>query len=397
VSELALFGGRPTFSEPLHVGRPSIGDRDALRARIDGALDRRWLTNDGPLVHELEARVQADLGVAHAIAVASATAGLQIVARAAGLSGELIVPAFSFIATAGAFDWLGLTPVFADVEPERLTLSTTDAAARVGSATSAVVATHLWGRSADLTGLADLAERRGLALLYDAAHAYGCEHAGRPLGSEGDASVFSFHATKVVNAFEGGVITTADDRLAERCRLMRNFGFSDWDHTESVGTNGKMHEVSAAMALTSLDAAAHIVAVNHRNHARYRAGLADLEGIELLPLDDRGRCNAHYVVARVDLDRSPIRRDRLMDVLNAEGVLARRYFYPGCHRMAPYSERAVVPALPVTERAAAETLVLPTGTAVSTNDIDAVCSLIRFSHREAMGVAARTPVVPIPT
>jgi dTDP-4-amino-4,6-dideoxygalactose transaminase len=389
VSDLALFGGQPAFSEPLHVGRPNIGDRAMLHARIDAALDRRWLTNNGPLSEELEERIEAELGVSDAITVTNATVGLQIVARAAGLQGQIIVPSFSFIATAHAFEWIGLEPVFAEIEPERLTLDPAAVEPLIGPRTSAIVATHLWGRSADVEALASIAEAHDLTLLFDAAHAYGCARDGRMIGGFGQAEVFSFHATKFVNAFEGGVITTDDEDFAERCRLLRNFGFDHWDHTESGGTNGKMHEGSAAMGLTSLDAAADIVAVNHRNLHLYRDGLAGLQGIRLMPSDDRGKCNGQYVVLRIEPDQSPIHRDRLMALLNAENVLARRYFYPGCHLMSPYRDRPTVPSLPVTERVAAEALVLPTGTAAGPADIAAVCSLIRFGHAQAGQIAER--------
>jgi dTDP-4-amino-4,6-dideoxy-D-glucose transaminase len=392
VSDLALFGGVPSFAEPLHVGRPNIGDRDTLHARIEAALDRRWLTNDGPLTQELEHRVADELGVGHAIAVTNATLGLQVAARAAGLTGNVIVPAFTFIATAHAFEWVGLEPIFADIDPDRLTLDPAAAEALIGPDTTAIVATHLWGRSVAVEALEAVADRHGLTLLLDAAHAYGCVRDGQTIGGFGQAEVFSFHATKFVNAFEGGVITTNDAAFAQRCRLLRNFGFDAWDHTASGGINAKLHEGSAAMALTSLDAAADFVAANRRNLERYRAGLADLDGIRLLPPDDRGSCNDQYVVLRVEASLSPVGRDRLMDILNAEQVLARRYFYPGCHRMSPYSERPVVPVLPVTDTAAAEVLVLPTGTAVGTDDVDAICELIRFVHAHGAEVEATEAV-----
>lgn len=386
--DLALLGGEPTFAEPLHVGRPNIGDRAALHARIDAALDRRWLTNDGPLNEELETRVRAELGVGHAISVSNATVGLQIAARAAGLQGQVIVPSFTFVATAHAFEWIGLEPVFADIDSARLTLDPGGISPLIGPQTSAIVATHLWGRSAEVEALASLAERHGLTLLFDAAHAYSCARDGRTIGGFGQAEVFSFHATKFVNAFEGGVITTNDESFAERCRLLRNFGFDEWDHTASGGTNGKMHEASAAMALTSLDAGPDIIATNHRNLDRYGAGIRDLDGIDLMPPDDRGRCNGQHVVLRIDPDRSPIDRDQLAKLLQAEGVLVRRYFYPGCHRLAPYVDREIVPSLPVTEAIAEEVLVMPTGTAVTPHDIDAVCSLIRFAHARSEAIVS---------
>ena len=389
-ADLALFGGKPSFATALHVGRPNIGDRQVLAARIEAAIDRLWLTNDGPLVQELEARVMSDLGVNHAVAVTNATVGLQIAARAAGLDGQVIVPSFTFIATAHAFEWIGLEPVFADIVPERLTLDPASVEALIGPQTSAIVATHLWGQSAEVERLTEVADRHGLMLLFDAAHAYGCARDGRMVGGFGQAEVFSFHATKFVNAFEGGVITTDDAAFAARCRSLRNFGFSDWDQTDGAGTNGKMHEASAAMGLTSLEASAEFIAVNHQYLDQYRAGLAGLEGLSLMAEDDRGDCNVQHVVVRLDPARSPIARDRLQAVLNAENVLARRYFYPGCHRLAPYADRTTVPSLPVTEAVAEEVLLLPTGTAVSPGDIAVVCELIRFAHQHGPEITGMT-------
>ena len=385
VDDLAIVGGPPLFSEPLHVGRPNIGDRDRFFALLGRALDERRLTNDGPLLQEFEARIAAMTGARHAVAIVNATIGLQIAAKAVGLEGEVIVPSFTFIATPHALDWIGIAPVFGDIDPERLTLDPDALEGLIGPRTTGIMATHLWGRTCDTEALAALADRRGLRLVYDAAHAFGCDRDGRPVGTFGDAEVFSFHATKFVNAFEGCAITTDDDDVAQRARLLRNFGFDGPDRTVSTGTNGKMHEASAAMGLTSLDAIDAIVAVNKGNEALYQAGLEGIDGLVMLAPDDRGDCNAQHVVVRVDRDAAPLPRDLLAKVLRAENVRARRYFHPGCHRMAPYVDRpasAPVP-LPHTERLADETLVLPTGTGISEPQIEALCELVRFAVENA--------------
>jgi dTDP-4-amino-4,6-dideoxygalactose transaminase len=381
LDDLAVLGGPTLFSEELHVGRPNIGDRDRFFQLVGRALDERRLTNNGPLLQEFEARIAAMTGARHAVAVVNATIGLQIAAKAVGLEGEVIVPSFTFIATPHALDWIGITPVFGDIDPERLTLDPAVLAGLIGPRTSGIMATHLWGRTCETEALAALAERHGLRLVYDAAHAFGCDRDGRPVGTFGDCEVFSFHATKFVNAFEGCAITTDDDEVAERARLLRNFGFVGSDKTVSTGTNGKMHEASAAMGLTSLDAIDAIVAVNEANEALYQAHLDGIDGLVMIPPDDRGACNAQHVVVRIDRDAAPISRDLLAKVLRAENVRARRYFHPGCHRMAPYVDRpASVPVpLPHTERLADETLVLPTGTGISAPQIEALCELVRFA------------------
>lgn len=386
VRRLALLGGRPSFSDPLHVGRPNIGDRAALFARLDRALDSRWLTNGGPLVEELEARLRTITGARHALAVTNATVGLEIAARAAGLTGEVIVPAFTFVATAHAMRWIGLEPVFCDVDPETLTIDPVDAERRITPRTSGIVGVHVWGQPCASIELEAMAARHGLTVLYDAAHALACTVEGRPMGTAGAAEVFSFHATKFVNAFEGGAITTDDDALAERVGQLRNFGFVGYDETAGVGTNGKMHEASAAMALTSLDAMDGIIATNRAHARRYRAGLTGIPGISLLGTSDAPSNNGQYLVIRVDAQQAGIDRDALQAALAAENVLARRYFHPGCHRLEPYRTERPDLRLPVTEQASLEVLSLPTGTALRPEDVDLVVDLIRTAIEQAPAI-----------
>ena len=376
--DLAILGGAPAFGEPLHVGRPNIGDRGRLLERVEGLLDRRWLTNDGPLVRQFEAAVAEIVGVRHCVATCSGTLALEIAVRAAGLRGEVLLPSFTFVATAHALQWQGVTPVFCDVDPRTHNLDPARLEDMITPRTTGIIGVHLWGRACAVDELSEIAERRGLALLFDAAHAFGCSHRARMIGSFGRAEVLSFHATKFVNAFEGGAIVTNDDVFAERVRSMRNFGFVDWDEVDSVGTNAKMTEVSAAMGLTSLESREEFAAVNRRNYDAYRRGLEDVEGVELIAYDEEELCNRQYVVIEVD-ESARLSRDELQRVLVAENVLARRYFFPGCHRMEPY--RSLFPharlVLPETERLARRVLTLPTGTAVHPDDVEIVTGLIR--------------------
>jgi dTDP-4-amino-4,6-dideoxygalactose transaminase len=200
------------------------------------------------------------------------------------------------------------------------------------------------------------------------------------IGGFGDTEVFSFHATKFFNTFEGGAVTTNDDQLATKIRLMKNFGFSGYDQVTYIGTNGKMSEISAAMGLTSLESLADFIRTNRQNYQQYREGLAGLDDVRLLTFDENERCNYQYIVMELDSARAGISRDELVEILHAENVIARRYFYPGCHRMEPY--RTSYPdaglMLPVTERLAARVVTLPTGTAVSSKQISDICELIRW-------------------
>jgi len=246
---------------------------------------------------------------------------------------------------------------------------------------------HVWGRPCDVKGLQDVANRHRLHLLYDAAHALGSSCAGTPVGQFGEASILSFHATKMVNSFEGGAILTDQDALAEECRLLRNFGFAGKDHVVMVGTNAKMHEVSAAMGLTSLESFGTFAEVNQRNHQQYHQGLADLPGLRVVPLDAAETPSMHYVVAEVDPLDAGLTRDDLLAVLEAENVLARRYFYPGCHHAVPYVDRGPW-NLPATEVLLDRVIQFPTGTAVSPEAIARVCDIIRTAWAQAGRVRA---------
>jgi dTDP-4-amino-4,6-dideoxygalactose transaminase len=388
---LAIFGQSPAFPEPLHVGRPNVGDRERFLARVEDILDRRWLTNDGPYVQSLQANIERLLGVKHCIAVCNATVGLELAIRALGLHGEVIVPSFTFVATAHALKWQEITPVFADVDPRTHTLDPEAVLRQVTSRTTGIIGVHTWGRGCDTRALGAIADEHGLKLLYDAAHAFHCTHGGRTIGNFGDAEVLSFHATKFFNTFEGGAVVTNDDDLAEKLRLMRNFGFTGYDRVEYIGTNGKMSEVAAAMGVTGLESLEEFVEVNRNNYESYRRMLAGIPGVHLIYYAPAERSNFQYVVLEVDGAEAGLCRDELVDVLAAENVLARRYFHPGCHRMEPY--RSLYPDaarhLPHTEALSSRVMSLPTGTAVGAADIEVVCGLIATAVGHADAVRGR--------
>lgn len=381
VDQLAVFGGIPAFAEKLHVGRPNIGNRECLLARINDLLDRKWLTNNGPYVREFEARIADRIGVRHCIAMCNGTVALEIAIRAARLTGEVIVPSFTFIATAHALQWQEITPVFCDIDPRTHNIDPGRVEAMITPRTTGIIGVHLWGRACDMEALTDIAQKHRLKLLFDAAHAFGCSYQGRMIGGFGDAEVFSFHATKFFNTFEGGAVTTNDDGLAAKIRLMKNFGFAGYDNVIYIGTNGKMSEVSAAMGLTGLESLEELIATNHRNYKHYERALADIPGVQLVTYDETEKCNYQYIILEIDEEITQVSRDQLVEILQAENVLARRYFYPGCHRMEPY--RSYFPhaglLLPETDRLAKRVLSLPTGTAVGPAEIGKIRQIIRLA------------------
>ncbi len=367
----------PTFPAPFHVGRPNIGDRERFLQLAGEMFDRAWLTNYGPLVQAFEQRLAEYLDMRHCIVTANGTVALELAIRALGLEGEVILPSLTFIATAHALQWQGIRPIFCDIDPDTYNLDPAAVERHITPRTSGILGVHLYGRACDTDGLAAVARRHGLALMFDAAHAFGCSHQGRMIGHFGACEVFSFHATKVFNTFEGGAVATNDDALASKIRLMQNFGFAGEDEVIYVGVNGKMPEICAAMGLTNLDSLGRFIAVNRANLEAYRAGLAAIPGVSVIRYPAAERNNYQYVILEIDAAAFGCSRDALKEALREQGVLARRYFYPGCHRMQPYPSLYPEVALPLTEAFCERVLALPTGTQVAQAQITAICALIR--------------------
>lgn len=378
IDELALWGSRPAFEHKLHVGQPNLGDRAFFLERVDRILDSRWFTNNGACVQELEAKLADFLNVKHCIAVCNATIGLEIAIRAMPMQGEVIVPSLTFIATAHALQWQQIKPVFCDIDPETHLIDPSLVEGLITEQTTGILGVHVWGRPCAVDQLAAIADRHNLHLMFDAAHAFGCSHGGRMIGSFGRAEVFSFHATKFFNSFEGGAITTNDDALAKKIRLMTNFGFAGYDNVIHIGTNGKMSEMAAAMGLTSLRSVDDFVGVNRRNYETYCRRLEAIPGMRIFRYNGNERNNYQYIVIEYTPSTTGPSRDQIVRCLWAENVMARKYFWPGCHHMEPY--RTLYPEaavrLPHTEAVAARLLILPTGTGVSLDDIETLCDLL---------------------
>ncbi len=379
LDDLAIFGGSPAFREYLHVGRPNIVGRQKILERIETALERCWLTNNGPFVQELEQKLAELLGVRHCIVMCNGTVALEIAIRAVGLRGEVIIPSFTFIATAHALQWQEITPVFCDVDPHTHTIAPKCIEALITPRTTGIIGVHVWGRPCAIEALSEICHRHHLSLLFDAAHAFGCSHQGQFVGNFGRAEVFSFHATKFFNTFEGGAVATNDDELAAKVRLMSNFGFAGADRVIYIGTNGKMNEISAAMGLTSLECLAEIVDVNYRNYQQYQSELDGLPGIQLVRYNEQEKNNCQYIVIELDEAGAGLSRDELINILWAENILARRYFYPGCHEMEPY--RSYFPhaglLLPETIKLTRRVMSLPTGIAIGPEAINLIGQIIR--------------------
>lgn len=356
---------KASTSKKLYVGCPNLGDKQVFLGWVDKIWKSKRLSNDGPIVQEFEKQVQQFLGVKHAVAVCNATTGLQILANAVfGDYSRVYVPSFTFAATVYALDWAGFVPDFVDID-----LHTHNIKPPTGLP-HPIVATHLWGRPCDVEKLDFRFTDPITPVIYDAAHAFGCSYKGVKIGNFGDGEVFSFHATKFINSFEGGMITTNNDETAEKCKLLRNFGFEGYDNSTIAGINGKMSEVHAAMGLCSLAQFDRFVECNHNNYHEYVEKLWDIAALNIMRYSGSDTPNYQYIVLEVKRNR-----DKILEALWAEGIYARRYFYPGVHRMAHY--KAMNISLPNTEALAEKVLVLPSGVSTTTKDIKHICSIIR--------------------
>jgi len=388
LKRLAILGGEPAFKEPLHVGRPNLGDREVLFHYLNQVLERKWLTNNGPLVRELESRIAKILGVKNVVATVNGTLGLEIAIRALGLQGEVIVPSYTFAATVHSLFWLGIKPVFVDVDPVTYNVDPKQVRRVITPETSGIMSVNVYGRPSDIERLSEIARDYNLKLLFDSAHAFHCSYRGKMIGNFGDAEVFSFHATKFFHTVEGGAVTTNDEQLAEKLRAMRDFGYVGLDQVEYVGTNAKMNEFSAAMGLTNLERLDEFVYVNHRNYRRYLKELDGLAGVTLMRYEETEKRNYGYIIIEVDPDVTGLTRDQLAKVLWAENILARKYFYPPCHLMEPY--RTLLPQarsrLRETERISSRVLALPTGISIKEEDIETISSIIELAIRNADGL-----------
>ena len=371
--------------EDIPLARPSVPDPSAVAHDVERILKSGVLTN-GPFVHELESRAAEYLGVRECVAVASCTAGLMLLLRASDLTGDVIVPSFTFAATAHAVAWNGLHPVFADVDPATLTLSPESVRRAMGVRTSAILATHIFGTPCEVEELEDLARRDGIKLFFDAAHAFGSLRKGVHVGGFGSGEVFSLSPTKVVVAAEGGVIATNDEVLAERCRVGRDYGNpGDYD-CRFVGLNARMSEVHAAIALNSLEGLEERIERRNELVDLYRDALSEVQGISFLGVGVDDRSTYKDFTVMIDPEGFGTDADGLGEALSSVGIETRRYYSPPVHTMQAYRRLAGSNGgLPVTEEAARRTLTLPLWVDMTQAHVarvaDAIVRIQAYLHR----------------
>jgi dTDP-4-amino-4,6-dideoxygalactose transaminase len=372
-------GGNPAFPDGLPFARPLVPPLDAVTSRLATSFDAGILTN-GPLVRQLEEKVAERLGV-QVVAVSSCTAGLMLALRALAPSGPVVLPSFTFSASAHAVAWNGLMPRFAECDPATFQLDLSDARSRLPGA-GALLSTHVFGAPCRARALTHLAAKENIPVVFDAAHGLGAMHEGQAVGSFGEAEVFSLSPTKLVVAGEGGLVATRSPELAEAIRIGRDYGNpGDYD-TRFVGLNARLSELHAALALVSLGQLDAHLDIRQHLARRYSQGLAHLPGITPQQVPPTDQSTYKDFTVAVEPDTYGMERDTLVRALAAEGIDTRRYFSPPAHRQRAYASLGAA-SLPVTEKVAAKVVSLPMYGGLTTAAVDRVVEVMADLHSQA--------------
>lgn len=364
-------------AKPIHVTQPCLPPLEEFIPYLEQIWENRWLTNAGPFHQELEAELTRHLEVSHLSLFANGTIALIVALQALRISGEVITTPFSFVATSHSLLWNGITPVFVDIDPTTFNLDPDRIEAAITPRTTAILPVHCYGHPCDVARIQRLADRYGLKVIYDAAHAFDVRHRGESLARFGDLSVLSFHATKVFNTFEGGAIVSPDAPTKQRIDFLKNFGIADEVTVVGPGINGKMNEVQAAFGLLQLRHLAAAKAKRAEIDRGYRIALAGVPGIHLVPPPAESDGNFSYFPILVGPDYR-LTRDALYQRMREHGILARRYFFPLISEMPTYRSlpSSVAANLPVASRVTQQILCLPIHADLSPADRQRVIDLI---------------------
>lgn len=370
------------LSDPIFVARPYLPPIDEFLPLLKQIWGSGVLTNNGPFHQRFEAALSHLFGAGHVSLIANGMLALSTAIEAAGIEGEVITTPYSFVATTHAVKMGKLTPVFADIRASDLNIDPARVEAAITPRTSAIVAVHCYGNPCDVDALQAIADRHGLALIYDAAHAFGVVHKGRALVTHGDFATLSFHATKAFNTFEGGAVIAHAAAGKSTVDNLRNFGIASETSIPAVGGNAKMSEFNAALGLVQLNHFEHVRAARQAVDGRYRAMLADVAGIELLALPADTNPNYSYFPILVG-DNFGLSRDALYEALKRDEIYSRRYFYPLLSSLPMYRDlpSAAPGNLPVAARAAEQILCLPIYPDLSEAEQARVVAVIRGQVR----------------
>lgn len=363
----------------IFVAQPSMPSLDGYVEILREIWDRKVLTNGGPVATRLESELSEYLGVENLSLLSSGTQALMIAIRALGITGEVITTPFSFVATSNALVWAGVKPVFIDIAPGTFNMDPSLIEAAITDQTTAIMPVHCYGTPCDVDSIECIATKHGLKVIYDAAHAFGVEcHCGTILG-HGDASVLSFHATKVFSTFEGGAVITKDPLIKNKVDSLKNFGIRGETVVDAIGINGKLNEVSAAFGILQLQSITHYISSRKAVFDHYKRHLSGIAGL-ILPSDtDAVSPNYSYFPIRVKSAEYGANRDQLYERLLSHEIYSRRYFYPLLSNLEIYSDKTGKSLGHLSEAnvAASEVLCLPIYPDLDLEDVHYICRIIR--------------------
>jgi dTDP-4-amino-4,6-dideoxygalactose transaminase len=381
----AILGGTPLFPELVPMVRPVVPPLAEMADELETMLSSGMLTK-GRYLRQFEQEVAAHLGVKHAVAVSSCTSGMMLVHQALGLSGDVVVPSFTFMATVSALVWAGLRPVFADVDRATHNLDPVAAEAAITPQTTAIVAVHQFGNPADIAALQQIASRHGLRLIFDAAHGFGARYQGEAVGRQGDAQIFSLSPTKLLIAGEGGIVATNDDDLAEKVRIGREYGNDGHYDSLFAGLNARMPEFNALLGLHSLKRLEE--AARHRNETAslFQEMLGAIPGVGFQQVRPGDRHSYREITITIDASAFGLTRDELALALAGENVDTRKYYQPPVHRQKAYLSYDDGRPLPNTDWLAANSLSLPIWSDMSAEVAMGICQAIRRIYENAAAV-----------
>lgn len=357
----------------INVTKPFLPPYAEYEKYLRGVWARGWLTNNGPLVNELEMRLKQTLDLDHLLFLSNGTIALQIAIKALGLSGEVITTPFSYVATTSSIVWEGCQPVMVDISAETLNIDPDRIEQAITDRTTGILATHVYGNPCDVHRIESIAKKHGLKVIYDAAHAFGTRVGGRSLLSWGDVSTISFHATKLFHTIEGGAVVSRSSDVLKRMAEMRNFGHISPTAFQEVGINGKNSEFHAAMGLCNLGYVDEILRVRRELSLHYDRNLRDCPIFRPIVAADCDYNNAYYPIV---LESEEILLS-ITELLNLNKVFPRRYFYPSLSRLPYVHEQSA----PIAESIARRVLCLPLYHDLSFEEVDMICRLIKRAFR----------------
>lgn len=378
--------------EPIMVTRPLLPEIDSYKDSLDSIWESKWLSNNGRKSQKLEVEVANYLGVNNVSLFNNGTIALLTAVQSLRLQGEVITTPFSFPATTHVLAWNGIQPVFCDICPETLTIDPKRIEELITARTSAILGVHVFGVPCYVEEIQKIADRHGLRVIYDGAHAFGTEIDGKPIGTFGDITMFSFHPTKLFHTGEGGALTFNDENLKDRINLLKNFGIKNQEEVILPGINGKMNELSAAMGLEVLP----LVDAERQRRAEIRnlycSRLENVPGVSIVKMPNGVKNSEQYFVIRISEKDFGSNRDHVFELLKERNIFPRKYFYPLISKYPCYSalSSARPEALPVATQIESEVLCLPFYGELPLEVISNICNVIIAACRKSQAGSKMT-------